>query len=213
MPEYIEQPKIAVLVAHPDDETLWCGGTLLAEAASEKFVGTLCRASDADRAPKFERALQRLGATGKMADLDDGPEQLPLARSVVRAALRSLLADQTFDLVITHSPRGEYTRHLRHEEVAAAVLELWNEGELPATQLWLFAYEDGNKSHLPRAIANADRAQDLSDDIWSQKSAIITDVYGFAKDSWEARVTPRREAFWRLTERNDALTRLNPIAR
>ena len=83
-----------------------------------------------------------------MADLDDGPEQLPLERKLVRATLRSLIAERDFDLVITHAPHGEYTRHLRHEEVSAAVLEMWSEGELGASQLWLFAYDDGDRQYL-----------------------------------------------------------------
>ncbi len=205
----LDAARVAVLVAHPDDETLWCGGTLLLHPAPEKMIGALCRASDSDRAPKFARAVTALGAKCGMMDLDDGPEQLPLDRGALRNALRSLIGERGFDLVITHSPRGEYTRHVRHEEVGAAVLEMWRDGELRANELWLFAYEDGQRSHLPRAVSTADLTLDLPDELWSQKARLITDVYGFASESWEARVTPRREAFWRVTSTSDALARLD----
>ena len=38
--------KTAVIVAHPCDETLWAGGTILSQPAWNWFIATLCRASD-----------------------------------------------------------------------------------------------------------------------------------------------------------------------
>ena len=192
-----ESARVAVLVAHPDDEVLWCGGTLLMNPGWTKYVATLCRGGDPDRSRKFARVVEELDARGRMADLDDGPEQSPLDPELVQSTLRSLLAEQRFDLVLTHAPRGEYTRHLRHEEVSAAVHRLWSQGELGGAELWLFAYDDGQRSHLPRAIPDADLTLALPHEIWLEKARLISEVYGFAADSWEARVTPRSEAFWR----------------
>jgi len=191
--------SVAVLVAHPDDETLWAGGTLLSEANWSPFVWCACRASDADRAPKFYRALKSLRAHGAMADLDDGPDQQPLADERVEQSLLECLPSRAFDRVLTHSPLGEYTRHRRHEEVARAVLRLWLRGTLSAPELWLFAYDDDEGSCLPRALANADLLFELSLAVWQQKQRLITEEYGFADASWEARVTPRTEGFFRVT--------------
>ena len=79
--------RAAVVVAHPDDETLWAGGTLLMSSECHWTVVTLCRRSDTDRAPKFFRVLEYLGAAGTMGDLDDGPEQNPLMPQEVREAV------------------------------------------------------------------------------------------------------------------------------
>jgi LmbE family N-acetylglucosaminyl deacetylase len=195
-PGYIrENSKCAVIVAHPDDETLWAGGLMLMHPDVEWTVVTICRRSDPDRAPKFLRALKELNATGLMADLDDGPEQRPLNHDEVRKTIRRLLPSERFDLMITHGSSGEYTRHLRHEETAKAVLALWKEDRLPAEQLWTFAYEDGNRRYLPRAVEQADLLIELPDEIWQKKYSIITNIYGFSQNSWEARTTPRQEAF------------------
>jgi LmbE family N-acetylglucosaminyl deacetylase len=201
---------VAVLVAHPDDETLWAGGTLLMQSSWAPFVTTLCRASDVERAPKFFRALARLSAHGAMADLDDGPEQRALADAAVERALLEALPSRKFDRILTHCPLGEYTRHLRHEEVARAVLRLWSSGELRAPELWLFAYEDGAGKHLPQAVDTADVAVELPTGVWLEKRKLITEVYGFPEQSWEARVTPRREAFFRVTTQADASAWLTP---
>jgi LmbE family N-acetylglucosaminyl deacetylase len=151
-----------------------------------------------DRAPKFFKALEKLRASGFIADLDDGPEQTPLDSTEVQKTIIELLPSNRFDLVITHSTAGEYTRHLRHEETAKAVLALWNSDRLFADELWTFAYEDGNRKYLPHAIKNADLLVGLNDEIWREKYDIITRIYGFSQESFEAETTPREEGFWCL---------------
>jgi len=188
--------KAAVIVAHPDDVTLWAGGTILMHADWQWTVVSLCRASDPDRAPKFRRALRELGAKGEIGDLDDGPRQEPLTQSDIRQSILSLLPETKFSLIMTHSPWGEYTRHLRHEETSRAVASLWENGDLSADELQMFAYEDGGKSYLPRPIKSAHRSVNLPDNIWQQKYRIVTRLYGFEPESYEAKIVQREEAFW-----------------
>lgn len=195
------QRKVAVIVAHPDDEILWAGGLLLSHPEWSPFIVTLCRGKDSDRAPKFLKALECLGAQGSMADLDDGPDQLPLPAARVQDAILSLLAERDYDLLLTHGPAGEYTRHRRHEEVSQAVQVLWQEGDLRARRLWQFAYEDGQGAYLPRPQPDVCLHLPLSDAVWTRKYRLITEVYGFSETSWEARTTPRTEAFSCFSER------------
>ncbi len=203
--EKAERPKTAaVLVAHPDDETLWAGGTILSHSSWKWYIVTLSRAGDPDRAPRFHRALHELGVSGIMGDLDDGPEQSPLDSLLVQQCIMDLLPPEHFDLLITHDPAGEYTRHLRHEETARAVISLWGTARLSADELWTFAYEDGGKHYLPRPIEAAAVHVDLPEALWQRKYAIITQIYGFPADGFEARTTPRGEAFWRFTDRTEA---------
>ena len=187
--------RVAVVVAHPDDETLWAGGTILLHARWHWEVFTLCRATDPDRAPRFAQALRELGATGRMADLDDGPDQHPLPEQEVQDAVYAFLGDTAYDLVITHGPAGEYTRHLRHEEACRAVTALWEQDRLRAQALWLFAYNDDGGRRLPKPADDADFRLPLPPPIWEAKRRIVTEVYGFAADSWETRTTPCVEAF------------------
>jgi LmbE family N-acetylglucosaminyl deacetylase len=236
--ETFDFENCAVIVAHPDDETLWAGGTILMHPETRWTVVTLCRKSDRDRAGRFARAIEEFRISdfgfrifGKMGDLDDGPEQKPLAENEVKDTIVGLLANRAvehlssgtgenarlrstvqlfdrsivgavrepplqFDLIITHSLCGEYTRHKRHEETAKAVCELWKSGRLPARQMWMFAYEDGGGKKLPEPIREADLSVKLSDDIWQKKCNIVTKIYGFGPDSFEAKAAGREEAFW-----------------
>jgi LmbE family N-acetylglucosaminyl deacetylase len=187
--------KCAVIVAHPDDETLWVGGTILMHPESSWTIVTLCRKSDPDRAPRFFRAVAELNAAGAMGDLDDGPEQSPLDSREVQDTIFELLPSHIFDLVITHGLEGEYTHHLRHEETGRAVLALIESERLAANEVWKFAYEDGGGQYLPRPVEDADLNIKLPDEIWQKKYDIITNIYGFDTDSFEAKTTPRIEAF------------------
>lgn len=70
--------NIIVIIARPDDETVWTGGLLLDNPQGNVFAICLCRASDKDRAPKFHRTIKIIGAKGRSEDFDDGSDQLPL---------------------------------------------------------------------------------------------------------------------------------------
>jgi LmbE family N-acetylglucosaminyl deacetylase len=187
---------VCVIVAHPDDETLWAGGMILMHPEWDCKVFSLCRASDPDRAPKFYQALLKLGVSGHMEDFDDRAEQIPLSESEVQQAILNYIDNCHFDLILSHGPQGEYTRHRRHEEVSKAVLTLWLNGNIDANKIWLFAYTDGNKTHLPFAEMNAHYKVPLPPSILKDKQDIIAEIYGFSPDSWEMRTTPQEEAYW-----------------
>ena len=117
--EYDKSKTVAIVVAHPDDETLWAGGTILSHPTWEWFIVCLCRASDKERAMRFHNALKVLNAEGIMGDLDDSPEQKALDENEIELAILNLLPQKHFDLIISHNPTGEYTRHIRHEDRSA----------------------------------------------------------------------------------------------
>ena len=194
----LPKKTVALIVAHPDDETLWAGGTILSHPSWRCFTVCLCRGSDKERAPRFYKALKILKSEGIMGDLDDGPDQKPLDEKEVEHAILDLLPPKHFDLIISHNPSGEYTKHLRHEEISRAVITLWQTRRISAYELWTFAYEDGNKKYFPLAIEKATIYHLLTTPIWLRKYNIMTEIYGFNKDSWEAHTTPRSEAFWQF---------------
>jgi len=203
-----KRKSVALIVAHPDDETLWAGGTLLNHPEWDCFVVCLCRGSDPDRAPKFFQALKVLNVKGLMADLDDGPEQRPLEVKILEETILKLLPPKHFDLIITHDSQGEYTRHIRHEETGRAVLKLWQSEKISAGELWTFAYEDEKKKHYPKAVESSPIFHLLPEAIWQKKYEIITHIYGFTAESWEAKTTPLAEAFRKRADADKNIKRL-----
>ena len=200
------QKKVAVIVAHPDDETLWAGGTIMNHPEWACYIISLCRGSDKDRAPKFFSVVKYLGAKGNIGDLDDGPGQLPLDETVVSSEILKLLPEKHYDLIITHNPAGEYTRHLRHEETSRSVIHLWNDHLINTSELWTFAYHDGGGTHPPRPVQSADICYRLTENIWHKKLSIITNKYGFQENSFEVKATTHDEAFWLFDDPSKAVT-------
>lgn len=194
-----QSKTVAVIVAHPDDETLWAGGTILSHPTWDCFIISLCRKNDPNRAPRFYEALKILKSEGILGDLEDGPDQIPLKIEDVEQAILRLLPSKHFDIIITHSPLGEYTRHIRHQEAGEAVINLWNSDKILTREIRLFAYEDGHKTYYPKAMQNAAIYVQLTKRIWQRKFRIITKIYGFENENWEAKTTPEAEAFWHFT--------------
>lgn len=206
-----KKKKVAVIIAHPDDETLWAAGMLLHNPDWDCFIVCLCRKHDPDRAPKFDKALDILKCRGIMGDLDDGPDQAPLDKREINRLVLQLLPAVDYDLILTHNPLGEYTRHLRHEEIGISVIDLWYENKISCRELMVFAYEDNNKQYYPKASKSADFYFELSTTLWQKKYAIITQIYGFDPESWEAKTTPQLEAYWKFTTKKDAWEWLKKI--
>ncbi len=191
---------IAVIVAHPDDETLWAGGTILENPSNDWFIVCLSRAGDPDRSRRFYDALKVMKVKGIMGDMEDGPDQEPLDIKKLEAEILHLLPPVQYELIITHDVSGEYTRHKRHEEVNKAVMTLWHENKISTNEVWTFAYEDNNAKYFPKAIDYAPIFETLTESIWQQKYNLITQTYGFEEHSWEAETTPLSEAFWQFKD-------------
>lgn len=187
--------KILVAVAHPDDETLWCGGVLLINSEWEKTIFSFTRESDKDRNPKFFKVCDYFKAKGFMSDLNDGPEQNPLSYEEYESAVYKNLPEKNYDLIITHNPFGEYTRHLRHEEVSLAVLIMVYKGVLNAKEIWFFNYSDNLRKEFPKARKDSDLLFELDKETLRKKEEIVLGIYGFSKDSWEAKANPKVEGF------------------
>jgi len=56
---------------------------------------------------------------------------------LIQDTIFSLLPTAHFDLIVTHGPRGEYTRHRRHEETCRAVIDAGSDPRVPQNSTYM----------------------------------------------------------------------------
>ncbi len=186
-----------VIVAHPDDEILWCGGLILQNPDWDWTVLSLCRSRDRDRRPKFLSVCEHLQAQGLISDLDDGsPLKAIDASREIGGRIRQQVGDREWDLCVTHGENGEYG-HLRHRQVHAEVLRLAGAGALRCGELWSFASVCDPQTGHCMARRDADLRIALTDGQLAEKRRIVHEMYGYAWDSFEVKACVSPEGFRR----------------
>jgi LmbE family N-acetylglucosaminyl deacetylase len=182
-----------VIVAHPDDETIWLGGTILKNSKTHWTIFSLCRASDPDRAPKFLRVCKFFQAKGIIADLEDeGKLGIKTAVPEIKKILLRYLPTTKFNYIFTHGRNGEYG-HPRHKSVHLAVKELITEKKIAAEQIFYFNYEPIGEHRLaPKP--DSDFIVKLTAAEFKRKQKVMTKIYGFDPCGIDANYCTKIEA-------------------
>jgi len=183
--------KVLVIVAHPDDETIWMGGTLLANRNRwNATIISLCRKYDKDRSPRFKKVCKILKAKCFMSDLEDEKlNKIPLNEVIKR--IKKYL-NKKYDYIFTHGKNGEYG-HIRHIDVSLAVAEMLKKKILSCKKIFFFSYQ--KKSGICYARKNSDKFIKLSHNFLEKKKDLIIKTYGFKKKSFEDLCCRSTESF------------------
>jgi len=184
----MEKIKALCVIAHPDDETIWMGGFILKHRYWDWFILCLCRKGDSDREPKFKKVCSYYGARCIIDNLDD--EKLnPINIKEIEKRILKNLKKKNFDFIFTHGKNGEYG-HIRHKEIHLAIKNLIKDKKVLSKNIRYFSYS----GKIPSA-KDSKFSIKLPKKIYEEKLKVISNLYGFDKNSFEFLCCKEKEAF------------------
>ncbi len=166
--------KKLMITAHPDDESIFCGGAVL---GGGYYVVCITSGDQMNRRRDFEETQKLAGMAGEMWNygswnktMDGEAVWSDEEIGQIREKLKSLLA-RPWDKVVTHNPEGEYG-HTHHKIISRTVTGLFAAADQPR----LF-YIGKFVSAKTFAKAKDQFPQILDDALLQRKTALISHYY------------------------------------
>lgn len=176
-----ENVNVLLIVAHPDDETIFCGGTMLTYPNWNWNIVCVTHKNGTERYKQFSKAIKYYKKAGvkicSFQTLSKNDTNGDMDKKNIHdweKAIKNL--DIVYDLVITHNTKGEYG-HAHHVIVNNIVNKLF-------VNVWEFICP-GSLKVSPQPFKNDLIAVPLTQEILDMKTKIFNESYCSEMSLWK----------------------------
>jgi LmbE family N-acetylglucosaminyl deacetylase len=173
----ISKASKLMIVAHPDDETIWGGAHLL---EGGYLVVCLTNGNNCRRADEFQNAVKRSGNIPLILSYPDKlnfkRDDWTYSKKGIESDIELIMSAKHWDYIVTHNPEGEYG-HIHHKMTSKLTVQAFEKTHC-ANKLYFFG-----KYYKAADIEKAGTSL-ISDDILRNKLELIK-IYSSQKRTME----------------------------
>ncbi len=166
------QVKKLMIVAHPDDETLWGGSHLL---EGDYLIVCMTHGKDRVRSAELKAVAEASGNACLVLCYPDKTlgrrDDWSMVKEQMEQDISLLLESQDWELVVTHNQKGEYG-HIHHRMTHSMVVSAYEKEHL-TVPLYFF----GTYYSAARLPAVQEQLPRISDEALAQKEALLTNYH------------------------------------
>lgn len=168
----LEKTKKLMIVAHPDDETLWGGSHLLED--DYLVVCITCR-QNRTRIKEFKKVMKKtndqyimLGYPDKILGIRSNWKQ---EENQIYNDIEKIMSLKNWDFIVTHNEEGEYG-HIHHIKTNQIVTRVYNDSNIES-DLYFFGkyYTKGNLSKLES------KPPEINEELYKIKVDSLIEIY------------------------------------
>lgn len=159
-----------MIVAHPDDDTIWGGAHLLSD---DYLVVCITNGYNDVRRAEFEKAMEFSGDKALILSYPDKTfkkrDDWTKVREGIIDDLTRIIAYKDWKLIVTHNTKGEYG-HQHHIMTNEIVTRIYRENRPKDSELYYFG-----KYYRAKNIKNAEKdgAVPISDELLARKEEML----------------------------------------